>query len=179
VVDAIREATFAPHTHALGEDPKLLVALELYGAFYSEKSSNARFLTLVMALEALTEGRQKPDIALAMLAKWKADLAEERKKIVCGTEESLSLDSLERELLFRKTDSIRSQIHRVVFDGLTQAGEVVPGNWASGALGIYDLGSKLVHDGRIDSSQMSSALSDVKLIVEDVLRARFRKVIGL
>ncbi len=50
--DACRRAwrRFASSAQVVA-DQKLLVALELYGAYFTEVSGNARFLSLVMALD--------------------------------------------------------------------------------------------------------------------------------
>ena len=44
---------------------------------------------------------------------------------------------------------------------------------------IYDLRSRLVHDGHIDSEEMSQSITDIKAIVEDVMKGRFRRLVGM
>jgi hypothetical protein len=51
------------------EDKKLRVALELYGAYYTEFTSNAKFLTLVVALEALAIGVRKTKLIIDLIKK--------------------------------------------------------------------------------------------------------------
>lgn len=59
-----------PGSGRLDNDPKLNVALKLYGAYFTEQSATARFLTLIMSLEALTVPTPKSPIAAALLDKW-------------------------------------------------------------------------------------------------------------
>lgn len=154
-------------------DSKLQVALELYSAYFSESSQNARFLTLVMALEALSSPIKRPESVLLLLKKWSGEV-ENAKSQLTGDDERLSaLDSLSRELLFKQESSIRSQIRTLVFDALNSDGHADALETAKSAVKIYDHRSTLVHDGSLDLKVLSAATSDAKIIVERVLRSRF------
>ncbi|MDT8992654.1 HEPN domain-containing protein [Curvibacter sp. APW13] len=154
-------------------DSKLQVALELYSAYFSETSKNARFLTLVMALEALSSPIQRTEPVLGLLKKWHEEV-EEAKSELSGDNERLSaLDSLSRELLFKQESSIRSQIRALVLGVLSSAGNSDAQDAAKNAVKIYDHRSTLVHEGSLDQKVLSDATSDAKLIVERVLRCRF------
>jgi hypothetical protein len=62
-------AQFANPAGAL-EDSRLFTALDLYGAFFAEASQRARFLTLIMALEALAESQLRPKLILDLLERF-------------------------------------------------------------------------------------------------------------
>jgi len=49
-------------------------AFELYGAYFIESSNNARFLTLIMALEALATGTPRPPLVLKLIDDWRKQL---------------------------------------------------------------------------------------------------------
>jgi hypothetical protein len=154
------------------DDPKLRIALELYGASFKEFSENAKFLALVMALEALATGTPREKLISDLLDKWKKEV-EELKKTVKSSDEADSLESLNRELLFRKEDSIRQQIRTLVLTTLKDNGDKNAAEIAKSAVKVYDLRSTLVHKGELKPKVLNKATFDSKNIVERVLRARF------
>jgi hypothetical protein len=74
VFDFLIEGVSFPGSARVIEDLKLRVALELYGAYFTEFSANARFLTLVMALEALASGVARTPLVVELLDKWKKEV---------------------------------------------------------------------------------------------------------
>jgi hypothetical protein len=81
--------------------PRLRTALDLYAAHFTEASANARFLTLVMCLEALTDSRPKHAVALRLLEQWREQLQRERAQYEKDSEEHSALEALDRELFHR------------------------------------------------------------------------------
>lgn len=157
-------------------DKKLRVALELYAAHFSEVSVNSKFLTLVMCLEAIATGSKRPKPVLDLLLKWEEDAAK-LKSSLTGDEESLAaLESVMRELVFRRESSIRSQIRELVRKTLADAGDLDAEQAARTALQVYDHRSTLVHEGSLETQTLSEAFTSATNIVERVLRARFRAV---
>lgn len=154
-------------------DPKLQVALDLYSAYFSEVSSNARFLTLVMSLEALSSPINRPEPVLSLLKKWNEEVQEVKLQLTEDDERLSALDSLSKELLFKRESSIRSQIRSLVFNTLNSVGHSDAQEAAKVAVRIYDHRSKLVHDGTLDARVLADATSDAKSLVERVLRSRF------
>jgi hypothetical protein len=169
----LSEGASFPKSRDIIEDQKLKVALELYGAYFTEFSANARFLTLVMAFEALASGVPRTQIVLNLLEKWNKQVEELDKTVKPDSDDSASLKSLRRELLFRREDSIRQQIRRLVFTTLQDNGDKDAATVARTAVKVYDLRSRLVHDGKLESQELSKATNDAKSIVERVLRGRF------
>lgn len=174
VVQLLQEGLGFPAHDRLLTDAKLCVAIDLYGAHFSETSINARFLTLVMALEALAEGEKRPAAVLDLLASWRNELDELKHGFPAGDERRTALESIERELFFRQENSIRSQVRTLVKATLTAIGDADAEQTARSAVKIYDHRSTLVHEGRLERQVLSQAFSDVKSIVERVLRARVR-----
>jgi hypothetical protein len=93
---------------------KVQTALELYGAHLAEPSAKTRFLLFVMALEALTVPTPKHAVALALLEKWRLEVKAEKQKYADAEEEHAAFDALERELLFRRGESIRRQVRQLL-----------------------------------------------------------------
>lgn len=162
-----------PESAKVIEDAKLRVALELYGTYFTESSTNARFLTLVMALETLATGTPRTQLVLGLLDKWKKEAEELQNTVEPESDDAISLEAVSRELLFRKEDSIRRQIRKLVSTTLQANSDADVSEMARRAVRIYDLRSTLVHEGKLESQVLSKATSDAKNIVERVLRARF------
>jgi len=160
------------------KDKKLQVALDLYGAYFIELSANAKFLSLVMTLEALATGILRTRLVLDLLDKWKKETERIKKGLESDTEDYLSLDTLEQNLLFRKKDSIKRQIHRLVYDTLNTIGDKNANEEARIALKVYDQRSTLLHTGILDKGELNEATRNAKRIVDRVLKAKFRLVVG-
>lgn len=162
-------------SHRVAEDKKLAVALALYGAYFTEQSAKARFLTLVMALEALALATLKAPLVLELMGRWQDEVSALKADKSRTLEELASLEALEREFLFRREDSIRSQIRRLVLETLNPAGDAEQS--AREALRLYDIRSRLVHEGTLDHRELDQATRRTKELVHRVLKARFEKVV--
>lgn len=178
-LDLLTEGVTFPRSKAFAEDLKLTVALDLYGAYFTELSANGRFLTLIMALEALAVGVPRTPLVLELLARWSSEVKELMKRVPAESDDAKSLEAVSRELLFRREDSIRRQIRNLVLLTLQAVPDVDAEGLASSATKLYDLRSKLVHEGTLDRQQLGRATSDAKDIVHRVLMSRFQKLIGL
>ncbi|HWR76550.1 MAG TPA: hypothetical protein VN283_04995 [Thiobacillus sp.] len=161
---------------AVATDEKLNVALALYGAFFTEQSPKARFLTLIMALEALATATSKSRLALELLAKWLAEIDELSRNESLSAEDLASLEALQRELLFRQEDSVRSQIRKLVRTTLAHAEDADAA--ARDAVRLYDLRSTLVHEGTLDHQVLSEGTSAARTLVHRTLTARFKALVG-
>ena len=159
-------------------DPKLLVAFELYGAYFTELSGNAKFLTLVMAMETLATGIRRTKLVIDLLDKWKRDVTDLKDRVKPESDDANSLEAVSRELLFRKEESIRRQIQNVVVSTLQTNGDEDAEEMGKRAVQVYDHRSTLVHKGKLEPTVLGEAISDAKMIVQRVLRARFVQKAG-
>lgn len=160
-----------------GIDPKLKLALELYNAYFFENSANAKFITLIMVLEALTNNPEKHKVSLELIEKWKEELTKERVKFYRDSVEYESLTALERELLFRRKASLTSQIRAVITESLKENGEQAK-EYAKQAVEMYNLRGTLVHEGWLPQEKLDAALETTKKIVVAVLKAKLQIVIS-
>ena len=176
ILETLIEGLGRRQSSDVADDARLSVAIALYGAYFTERTPKARFLTLVMALESLAIATAKASIALELLGLWQQDLDLLRGSPDRTADELASLDSLERELLFRRNDSVRSQIRQLVRTTLAGAPNV--DQVARAALRLYDLRSRLVHEGYVEPKELDDATSEVKELVQKVLVARFEAVAG-
>jgi hypothetical protein len=112
-------------------------------------------------------------VVLALINRWKTEAESLLSEGNLSLDESVALESLARELLFRKEDSIRKQIYSLVFSTLQQAGDAEAEQLAKSAKKLYDLRSQLVHVGKLPEGDLSAAVIEAKALVQRVLRIRF------
>ena len=170
------EGASFPTSDALASDAKLSVALALYGAYFTEHSAKAKFLTLIMSLESLATATVKSTLALELLKKWGAEVDALLARGEVNDDEKTSLDALKRELIFRREDSIRSQIRKLVRTTLAEAPDSESA--AREAVRLYDLRSTLVHEGTLEPQQLAEATSTARVLVHRTLLARFEALTG-
>lgn len=166
------------HTEDGFNNEKLKIALELYGAFFSEATQNARFLTLVMVLECLAESEKRSAAVLSLIDSFKKQIEEIETAYHKESDERISFESLKRELAFRKEDSIRKKIRSLVFKTLSDVGDTDALETAKKVVKVYDKRSTLVHEGSLPSDELSKVSSDARTIVERVLKAKFIQTVN-
>lgn len=155
-------------------DMRFKTALDLHNAYYYLHSSEAKLITLMMSLESLSEPKQKYDIALELITKWRDELNKIKSAFSEGSPEFLSLKSLEHELLFRKSESHRSSIRQLVYDTLKSSGNSKAEEMTKRAVEIYDDRGTLVHEGKLEHRILVKDQIDALEIVHSVLEARLR-----
>lgn len=168
----VEGATFTLSGELISDD-KLKVALELYGAFFTESSGNARFLTLIMALEALTTGEARPRIIQNLFNGWETHAQALISDESVDAEDKEALNAIVKEMLHKKEDSLRSQIRRLVKTCLMKSGAPDAVEASRKALELYDLRSTLVHTGHLPAESLATALAEAKDIVYRVLRSMY------
>lgn len=176
VADAIIRGSSATNAAQIPTDGRLRTALDLYSSHFYEYSANARLLTLTMVLEALKVPSKKPDAALRLLDKWKDELESVLASTPRGTQDYEGLASLERELIFRRDLSIRSQVRAMVHRTLEEVGYEDASSMADSAIDAYDKRSKLVHEGSLPDSELSEALRKAKEVAKLILEAQFQGI---
>jgi hypothetical protein len=148
---------------------KLQVALELYGAHFVETSVRARFLLLVMVLEVLATATQRSAAALALLEKWSTEAKAAAAELEEDAPERGDLDDLVKGVPFMRQGSIRGRVRELVRRSAPQAAEGRA--WAKRGVALYDLRSRLVHDGFLSAADLEKGSLEAVAIVEMVLRS--------
>ena len=155
---------------ASSNSERLRTSLELYGSHFHEREARVRFLLLVMAIESLATPSTKHPVALYLISQWQDQLHTEKAQRESSSPEFVALEALERELLFRRDDSIRSQVRGLVSSCVrsngAEAREVV-----KRAMKAYDLRSKLVHTGHLDATEIAQGEKDAQEVLEFVLES--------
>ena len=175
-LELLCEAMTFPNAERVVSDGKLRIALELYNSFFREVSANARFLTPVMALEALAPEERKPVQMTQLIEEWMSIVRERKGLLPSDSEEWAHYDSLEREIGFRRQVSIRKRIRTLVQSTLAAHGQKDANETARAAVTIYDKRGRLVHDGFLPAQELAEATTQLWRIVGRVLEARFVKV---
>jgi hypothetical protein len=157
---------------------KLRVALGLYASHFFERSSSSRFLTLVMALEALASPLQRSQTVINLLEQWKRQVDDLKSELQPDSEEAQNLEALSRELFFRREDSIRNQIRRLVLEAAHTLGGVDALEFSRRAVRVYDQRSTLVHEGTLSSNDLSQAEKNAKEILELVLKVNCQPIVS-
>jgi hypothetical protein len=178
VLNFFREGVAFPESAKVINDAKLKLGLELYRAHFTELSQNARFLALVMALETLAPITLRTQLVLDLLDKWKTEVEDLQKTVESDSEDARSLAAVCHNLLFQTRDSITRSIRTLVLTTLQANGDTDASEIARSAARIYGLRSTLVHDGELESQELSKATSEAKDIVERVLKALFCRRAG-
>lgn len=155
-------------------DEKLQLAVDLFSAYWYEHSDNARLLTLVLVLESLMPHFPRHEIVVKLLERWQLEVEKLKKEFEPDSNEYNALESLEHELLFKKTDSLRRQVRCLVLKSLEFLGHDKPRELAEQAVWVYNRRSELFHTGSLPKPLLSKATSTAKSIVELVLEARYR-----
>ena len=154
------------------ENDKIRVAFDMYAAFYSESSGNAKFLSLIMALESLAKQKPKPESIVNLIVQFQELLTEKENSYLPESEERFALSALKREIDFRKGDSIRSQVRALVSETLCENGDEDYDEVSRRAVKIYDARSELVHNGKLKSENIGKLTKEIRSIVERVLKAK-------
>ncbi|MDD5007540.1 MAG: hypothetical protein PHU49_01230 [Syntrophorhabdaceae bacterium] len=153
-------------------DERLRTAVQLLSDSHREVSGRSRFLTYIIALEVLTEPQQKHPIALRLLDAFNATLVHEESSHDVDTDEWHAIESLRREVVFRRETSLRSRIRRLVLDALDNLPYEECRQRAREAVWAYDQRSALVHDGSLPRKALDKAAGIARRTLLDVLRQR-------
>lgn len=154
-------------------DARLKLALELWSDYHKERTLRAKFLTLVMVLEVLAPPADKHSVAQAIVDQWDAELTSALDGYARTSDEYEAIESLRREVAFRRERSIRSRIR---MHALQIVGDVNPEEAqriARMAVRAYDLRGVLVHTGALGPSKLSDGHRIALQAVRTILLAAF------
>jgi hypothetical protein len=166
LIPHLEKALRSPRTAALFDNERFRIALELWSNGHCEFSSTSKFLTLVMALEVLTEPKPKHSVAQELLDRWAEMLDERMAAFKKDGEEYHALESLRRELLFRRDQSIRSRVREMVMAELASVPEERRHHLARLAVKAYDLRGSLVHEGRLSLADLSEGHEAAREVIQ-------------
>lgn len=156
----------------LYDDEKLRLVIGLLSDHQREIFLRSKFLTCMIALEALAKPLKKHEVAQQILD----ELNEKAIALISGydkdSEEYHALESLQRELLHRRVASLRSSIRQLVLEGLKDFPEDELKARCKEVINAYDLRGELVHKGIISEDDLSQAHNSAYNTLIDLLKRR-------
>jgi len=166
IVDALEEGLSYTRHNDLLANRKLRLAFEIYASSHFERSSVARFLTLMTALEALTENSLRPQPLVDCIDSFLEQLHSQREYLValCGQRQ---FDSFVGGLKSLQGRSIAEKIKSLLETRLGDKPEI---EHVARFKSIYGLRSRLLHEGLSDQAEIGNAISTLDILVSAVLR---------
>lgn len=162
------EGVAFPRSEAVYNNEKLRLALELYATYFTEPSPRAKFLSLVMVLEALTEHDERPKVVCDLLDEFKKRI----KKLRSETKDRAVDRSLETLISkFHYEESIQDQIRNAIRQALISDDDV--DRLVNLITPIYQCRSDLMHKGEVEPSRLQEQTSNAQNLVRRVLIAKF------
>ena len=176
LAQTVSEAMAYPNPERVFDEPKLKLAYEVYSSAFFERSDNARFLTLVMVLEALCSDSDASNSVVEMVDELMRQLKESGSKSFKELHDR-DYETLVSRLGSLKKRSIKQGISSLVAEKL-KLDEGVNDPTAVGreVSEIYDLRSKLVHDGIAAPNAVKQAMTRLEDIVPRVLKVMFSQI---
>jgi len=153
-------------------DERSRTAVDLYAAALFEQSPAATLLTLSMALEVLAPVSYKHQVVQQLCERWVVEVNAARTAHGSDSVALAALESLERDLLFRRETSIRGRIRDFVNKEL--GGDAHATFQADRAVSAYDARSRLLHDGRLDSVVRGKAIESFKDVLKEIVLRRLQ-----
>lgn len=171
---AFEKALRQPNIETLYSDAKLRTAIELLSDTQRANSMKSKFLTCIIALEVLTEPIEKHAVAQSLLDDLDARIKQQLPSYAKDSDEHHALESLQRELIFRREASVRSSIRQLILDGLNDLSESARNARSTEVVKAYDLRSRLVHDGTVPPTDLVRAY---KVAYQTLLDLLARKIV--
>lgn len=168
LIPHLEKALRSPRTATLFNNERFRIALELWANYHREVSLASKFLALVMVLEVLTKPKPKHSVAQELIDRWVEMLNERIAAFNKDTEEYYALESLRRELLFRRDQSIRSRVREMVMAELVSVPEEQRHHLAGLAVRAYDLRGSLVHEGRLSVADLSEGHEAAREVIQEL-----------
>ena len=145
---------------------KELLCLELYGASHYEKSDRARFLTLVLAIEALLVPAERHERVRELVDSFleqtkRSDLDSNEKSSITGSLRWLYTDSISNSL----RELARKHLGEKEYNGVPAPKFISQ---------CYDARSKLVHNGEVNEEKfkLGALAAQLNVFIADLLRSK-------
>lgn len=150
-------------------DSTLELAMDLLNGYFYETSIRAKLLTLITILEVLAPIALKHEAAVRLIKAWKTELSAELAAVEDGDARQ-ALESLDRELDFRRETSIRQRVRALVRRELSALPSV--DSLERDAVGAYDARGTLSHTGHLEPAELADAHERALRVVGAVLTRR-------
>jgi hypothetical protein len=173
-IEALEVALQYPNPDGVLANRKLRLACEIYASSFFEGSRSARFLSLMTVLETLVDTAQRAEPLVSWVLDLVRQLQSRREHLVglCGDAEFESLLGSLRSL---SEKSIGQKIRSLLCDTLADGTEATR---ASEFGRVYEIRSRLVHQGLSTDTEISNAISTLDVLVPKVLECLLLRAAG-
>ena len=168
-IPTLRNALGFLKAATLVSDARFRTAMELYVDHYYETSPKARFLSLMTVLEVLAPTTKKHAIAQELIRAWKNGITAKQTAFPAGSDERAALESLNRELDFRKETSIRMRLRAFIRSEFQDRSDNERLGFEKDIVAAYDARGELIHTGTLESERLSVAHDRVNRILRALL----------
>jgi hypothetical protein len=173
---SLSEAFSLPDLEAVCANRKLQLALEIYGAFAFELSENSQFLTLVTSLEALLPNKRVSSPAGGALEAAKDAVQTMRDAHPRSSPKWLNIDHLLSRLSGLRREAIGTTLREYVSEVVKRNLDLGEPTATTRQLkNLYDVRSKLIHDGLADSLSVTDQLAFLRDFVPRLLETLYRE----
>lgn len=174
LVDSLKESMQLPSLENVIKHEKLKLAIDLYSASHFEATNNAKFITIVSALEALTPEFRVSEVTENAINEVNSVLRKKRKDLKVGSKALADIQLLQTRLGLLKKDSIgnnmRNYIHSIVESNKDLGDPILVSNIIEE---IYDTRSILLHQGRGNEDKIKEGLEFLSEFMPKLLEKLF------
>ncbi len=139
------------------EDARLRTVLELFSGVQRETSLRSQLLTCMTALRILAQPVKKHEVVQRLLDRLNEEITAQMQAYPAVSEEHHALESLQREVAFRREASLRSSIRKLMLTGLVDLPEPTRTDRSREMVWAYDVRGALVHDGSVAPADLKRA----------------------
>lgn len=143
----LKRGLAAPAANESFLNERVRTAVALHAQAFGQRENTVALLLRAMVFEALAPPREKHPVAAAFLQVMAERIQAEMSAHEEEGEAKEALESLLRELVFRRDTSIRSRLFSYVLETLADRADAL--QWARKVRDAYDARSKLLHDGHL------------------------------
>lgn len=174
--ECLREALSFPHAENVQLDSKLQLAIELYSSYFFEQSHEAKFIRLITVLEALVPDVPVEEPAKSIVKEIKNIIKERRSEYQKNSGEWEELEQLLSRAGKLKYHSIGRSLRLYISSILIENPEFGREEEVLPKLeGLYDIRSKLLHEGIGDKTDISNGLEFLNQFIPKLLEILYKQ----
>jgi hypothetical protein len=172
--ECIEEALQFPLLEKVVNEEKLILALDLYSSSFFQMTDNARLITLVTSLEALTPEFEVSVIAKTTLNSLKIIAKKERDQYEKSGLEYESINHLLSRIGNLKKEAIGTSMRRYILKINEEHSELGDPEGISTKLKmIYNVRSKLLHEGFVPQKDVVNGINFLNNFIPELLKTMF------
>lgn len=174
VLRALKEGLDVAMPEGAAADERLALAVDLFAASLWDNTPRARVVSLSTTLEALLEPEVVPQYVAEAIDELLDAFTKRRRGRVESLECKEEFDRLRSRLANLKDESISRRL-RGLAASYAESLARDPGELARGVAHVYDVRSKILHEGQASQDDVSKAAAWLQEVVPEILLARWTR----